>query len=53
MNIQIRGKKWRSFIKVNNKNIHLGYFKNEMEAAKARDIATKEYFGEYGNLNFD
>jgi len=24
----------------------------EIEAAKARDIATKKYFGEYGNLNF-
>jgi hypothetical protein len=27
-------------------------YTNEIEAAKARDIATKKYFGEYGNLNF-
>jgi hypothetical protein len=31
----------------------LGYFDNEEDAAKARDIATKEYFGEFGNLNFE
>lgn len=26
--------------------------KTEKEAAKARDVATKEHYGEYGNLNF-
>lgn len=44
--------KWVAQIKVNNKKINLGYFINEIEAAKARDLATKEHFGEYGNLNF-
>ena len=46
------GKKWVATIKVNNKKLHLGYFVDEIEAAKARDLATKEHFGKYGNLNF-
>ena len=44
--------KWKSYIKVNNKQIYLGQFDDEIGAAKARDIATKKYFGEHGNLNF-
>ena len=39
-------------ITYNNKTIHLGTFKNKIDAAKARDIATLKYYGEYGNLNF-
>lgn len=39
-------------ITVNNKEIYLGYFDNEELAAKERDKATKEHFGEFGNLNF-
>jgi hypothetical protein len=33
--------------------VYLGAFDNEVDAAKARDIATKEHYGEYGNINFD
>ena len=44
--------KYSAQIVVNNKKIHLGYFESEIEAAKVRDIATKKYFGEFGNLNF-
>jgi uncharacterized protein YdhG (YjbR/CyaY superfamily) len=44
--------KWISKIKLNGKEKHLGSFKCEIQAAEARDIATKKYFGEYGNLNF-
>ena len=47
-----KSNKWISRISINNKNINLGSFKCEVEAAEARDIATKKYFGEYGNLNF-
>lgn len=43
---------WTASIGVNGERLHLGYFKDETEAAKARDIATKEHFGEFGNLNF-
>ena len=39
-------------ITVNGKQINLGKFKNEMDAAKCRDDGTKLYYGEYGNLNF-
>lgn len=43
--------KWRANIKFGGKQIHLGRFNNEIDAAKARDIATKEHFSKYGNLN--
>ena len=41
--------KWKASIRV-NKNIHLGTFINEIDAAKGRGIATKKYFGENGKL---
>jgi len=43
---------WTSQIKHNEQKYHLGTFENEIDAAKARDIATLKYFGEYGKLNF-
>lgn len=47
-----KSKKWHGMITINGKSIYLGCFDNEEDAAKARDIATKKYFGEYGKLNF-
>jgi len=44
--------KWRATINLNGKQIQLGEFNNEIDAAKARDVGTKKYFGEFGNLNF-
>jgi hypothetical protein len=44
--------KWVAGIRLNNKSKYLGTFINEIDAAKARDIATLKYYGEYGNLNF-
>ncbi|MGL5936547.1 MAG: HNH endonuclease [Cetobacterium sp.] len=44
--------KWAAQINIKGKKTHLGSFTCEIEAAKARDISTKEHFGEYGRLNF-
>jgi hypothetical protein len=44
--------KWTSSINYNSKRIHIGHFNDEIEAAKARDIATIKYYKEFGNLNF-
>lgn len=44
--------KWKASINQNNKYKFLGLFDNEIDAARARDEATKIYFGEFGNLNF-
>jgi hypothetical protein len=43
---------WNAYIKKDRKKKYLGLFTTEKEAAYARDIATKLYFGEYANLNF-
>ena len=47
-----RTEKWNARIILNGKKKHLGYFDNEIEAAKAYDEAAKELFGEYARLNF-
>lgn len=43
--------KWMTQIKINKKQIHLGYFSDEVEAAKAYNVAALEHFGEYARLN--
>jgi hypothetical protein len=43
--------KWQSSIMFNNKQIHIGIFHNEEEAAKAYNNKAKELFGEFANLN--
>jgi len=45
-----RKSKWIAFIK-KEKQIHLGYFNNEIEAAKAYNTKAIELFGEFACLN--
>ena len=41
--------KWRAHIKINGKQIHLGYFQNIEDAKEVRQIKAKELFGIYIN----
>jgi len=43
---------FQASIRVNKKNISLGYYKTPEDAARARDRASIKYFGEFANLNF-
>ncbi len=43
-------KKWRVRIQINGKRVHLGYFDNILDAAKAYETASKIYHGEFGRI---
>jgi hypothetical protein len=47
-----REKVWAVKIMADGKTIRIGYFKDEVEAAKAYDTAAKKYHGEFAALNF-
>lgn len=44
-------RRWRAVISVNNKSIHIGYFKTKEHAALAYNDAAKKYGGEFVLLN--
>jgi len=44
--------KWCAGIKVNGKNMNLGGFTSEVDAARAYDVAAVQYFGQFARLNF-
>ena len=46
------GNRWQGHIRHNYKKIHLGYYTDEIEAARAYDEKAKELFGKFAHLNF-
>ena len=44
-------KKWMAQIQLNGKQTYLGYFINEIDAAKTYNEAATELFGEFAYLN--
>ena len=46
-------RKWVAQIKVNSKNIHLGYHNTAEAAARTYDEAAWKYFGDFARTNFE
>lgn len=48
-----RARKWMGRIRINNRVIHLGYFADKLEAAKAYAEAAKKYHGDFARTHGD
>jgi hypothetical protein len=48
---QVGQKKWQAHIRVDGKLLRLGWFEDEVSAAKAYDVAAVNYFGEFASPN--
>lgn len=46
------GRKWKASITCNRRQIHLGYFDEEVEAARAYDAAAVRLHGDFARTNF-
>lgn len=46
-----QAKKWQAHIGVNGKRSYLGYFTNEIDAARAYNAAALKHFGEFARTN--
>lgn len=46
------GRKWVALIKTAGRQMRLGSFDNEEDAARAYDAAAREHFGEFARVNF-
>jgi hypothetical protein len=45
-------RRWRAAIVNHGRRIHLGYFEDKIEAAKAYDAAARKYCGQFARTNF-
>ena len=46
-----RYSRWRAFIRLNGKSVHLGYFDDEISAATAYAVAALSAWGSYANVD--